>query len=78
MELNIEKAGNNGDVDKTSKPEIDEWIGDAVNAAVNNNTRTIYFESVQDGEMRINYAARKSGVSVADFTESMRKGGYEQ
>ena len=59
------------------KPEIDEWIGDAVNTAVNNNTRTIYFESVQDGEMRIDYAARKSGVSVADFTDSMRKAGYK-
>ena len=42
------------------KPEIDEWIGDAVSAAVNNNTRTIYFESVQDGEMRIDYAASVS------------------
>lgn len=55
------------------KPEIDEWIVDAVN----NNTRTIYFESVQDVEMRIDYAARKSGVSVADFTDSMRKAGYK-
>lgn len=59
------------------KPEIDEWIGDAVNAAVNNNTRTIYFESVQDGEMRIDYAARKSGISVADFTDSMRNQGIK-
>ena len=59
------------------KPEIDEWIGDAVNTAVYSNTRTIYFESVQDGEIRIDYAARKSGVSVADFTDSMRKAGYK-
>ena len=59
------------------KPEIDEWIGDAVNAAVNNNTRIIYFESVPDSEMRIDYAVRKSGVSVADFTDSMRKAGYK-
>ena len=62
---------------KIFKPEIDEWIGDAVNAAVNNNTRTIYFESVQDGEMRIDYAGRKSGVSVMDFTDSMRKARYK-
>ena len=62
---------------KIFKPEIDEWIGDAVNAAVNNNTRIIYFESVPDSEMRIDYAVRKSGVSVADFTDSMRKAGYK-
>ena len=41
------------------KPESDEWIWYALNTAVSNNTRTIYFVPVQDGEMRINYAARK-------------------
>lgn len=45
------------------QPEIDEKINDA--------TRTIYFESVQDGQMQLNYAAKKSGMSTDEFTQSM-------
>ena len=59
------------------KPEIDEWIGDAVNTAVNNNTRTIYFESVQDGVwLRINFRecmAKTGGVPgyIEDFCHAL-------
>ena len=47
------------------EPEIDEKINDA--------TRTIYFESVQDGQMQLSYAAQKSGMSTDEFTQSMNE-----
>ena len=50
------------------KPEIDEWMAD--------NTLTNLFTYVQDGDMPIDRAARRAGMSVAEFEESMRKAGF--
>lgn len=59
------------------KPEIDEWIGHAVNTAVDSSTRTNLFTYVQNGTMTLDNAAKNAGVSTADFACSMRKAGYK-
>ena len=46
------------------KPEIDVVVKDAVDTAVDNNTRTIYFTLVQDGDLTLERAAEKSGIPV--------------
>ena len=56
---------------------VDEEINSAVTTAVDNTTRTIYFESVQDGQMQLNYAAKKSNMSTADFSTAMTNAGYK-
>ena len=53
------------------EPEINERVNTAVTTAVDNTARTIYFESVQDGQMQLSYAAQKSGMSTDEFTQSM-------
>lgn len=62
------------------KPEIDARIEAQVTERIAEDrkatTRTIYFKSVQDGEMRIDYAARQINLSPDDFTASMKKAGY--
>lgn len=55
------------------KPEIDEWIGNAVD----NTTRTNLYTYVQDGDMALDRAAKRAGMSTADFAESMRNAGYK-
>ena len=62
------------------KPEIDVVVKDAVTTARaderDKTTRTIYFESVQDGQMQLNYAAQKSGMSTDQFRTEMTNHGY--
>ena len=42
-----------------------------------NTTRTIYFTLVQDGDLTIERAAQKSGMSTNDFSESMKSAGFK-
>ncbi|MBR1629590.1 MAG: hypothetical protein IJ679_10075 [Lachnospiraceae bacterium] len=35
------------------------------------------FEYVQDGEMAIDYAARKSNMTIAEFARQMEQSGYK-
>ena len=55
------------------KPEIDEEINAAVTTAVDNTTRTIYFTLVQDGDLTVERAAQKTGISVDQFQTQMNE-----
>ena len=55
------------------KPEIDERVNTAVTAAVDNTTRTIYFTLVQDGDITLERAAQKTGISVDQFQAQMNE-----
>ena len=57
---------------KLFKTEIDQQIGDAVN----NATRVNLFTYVQDGDMMLDRAAKRAGMSTADFADSMTKAGF--
>ena len=54
------------------KPEIDEKIG----LAVTEDRRQMLYEYVQDGDMALDKAARRIGMSPDDFTQHMTKAGY--
>ena len=59
------------------QPEIDVVVKDAVDTAVttavDNTTRTIYFTLVQDGDLTIERAAQKTGISVDQFQTQMNE-----
>lgn len=54
------------------RPEIDEWIKEDRDITTRNNL----FTYVQDGDMPLDRAARRAGMSVAEFEESMRNAGF--
>ena len=54
------------------KPEIDE----RVNTAVDNTTRTNLYLYVQDGDMMLDRAAQRAGMTIADFSNAMAGAGY--
>ena len=58
------------------KPEIDEKIGLAVRDAVTEDRRQMLYEYVQDGDMALDKAARRIGMSPDDFTQHMTEAGY--
>ena len=53
--------------------EIKDAVDTAVDAAVNNTTRIIYFTLVQDGDLTVERAAEKSGMSTDEFIRSMNE-----
>ena len=63
------------------QPEIDVVVKDAVNEAVTTaradehekTTRSIYFTLVQDGDLTLERAAEKSGMTTDEFTHSMNE-----
>ena len=59
------------------QPEIDVVVKDAVDEAVDNTTRTIYFTLVQKGKMTLNDAADEANMSTADFSTAMTNAGYK-
>ena len=54
------------------KPEIDSKI----NTAVKTSTRDNLYLYVQDGDMSLDRAAKRAGMSLADFASDMEKAGY--
>lgn len=54
------------------KPEIDEWIREDRDITTRNNL----FKYVQEGDMPIDRAAKRAGMSVSEFEENMRKAGF--
>ena len=48
-------------------------INERVNTAVDNSTRTIYFTLVQDGDLTLERAAQKTGISVDQFQTQMNE-----
>ena len=51
------------------KPEIDERI----DAAVGTSRRNDLYDYVHDGDMRIENAAKRAGISVAQFQQQMNE-----
>ena len=49
---------------------------EAASKAASKATQTLCFESVAEGEMRADYAARKTHQSVEEFLSAMRAHGY--
>ena len=58
------------------KPEIDEKVHNAVKNAVNNDRRINLYIYVQNGDMKIENAARNANLSTADFSKAMATAGY--
>ena len=50
------------------KPEIDE--------RVNDDRRTNLYIYVQDGDMMLDRAAKREGMSITDFSNAMTSAGY--
>ena len=60
----------------SSEAEIsqrDAEVNSAVNTAVSNTTRKIYFSLVQDGDLTIDRAAQKSGMTTDQFRQQMEE-----
>ena len=58
------------------KPEIDEKINAAVAEEHKRTVTNMLFEYVQDGDMPLNNAAKRAGVSPENFLSEMEKRGY--
>ena len=58
------------------KPEIDEKINAAVAEEHKRTVTNMLFEYVQDGDMPLNNAAKRAGVSPEIFSSEMEKRGY--
>ncbi len=56
---------------------VDQEINTAVNTAVNNTTRTNLYIYVQDGDMRLENAARRANVTPDQFRTDMTNAGYQ-
>ena len=56
--------------------EISAAVNTAVNAAVDNTTRTNLYVYVQDGDMRLENAARRAGITADQFRSEMASHGY--
>ena len=48
-------------------------VDDEINTAVADTTRTIYFSLVQDGDLTIDRAAQKSGMTTDQFRQQMEE-----
>ena len=61
--------------------EIDKEISDAVNAAVSDavakERRTSLYVYVQNGDMRLENAARNAGIPADEFASEMTSLGYK-
>ena len=53
------------------EPEINEKVDTAVTIARADERKTVYFTLVQDGDLTLERAAEKSGMSTDEFTRSM-------
>ena len=58
------------------KPEIDRRIDEAVTQTETRTTQKLLYEFVQDGDITIDRAAMKAGLTRADFTSRMTEAGY--
>ena len=58
------------------KPEIDEQIDIAVKKAELSSRQRVLYECVQDGDMPLNKAAKRAGISPAEFIRKMTEAGY--
>ena len=47
-----------------------------MNSAVNIDRRTNLYVYVQDGDMMLDRAAKRAGMSTADFSNAMASAGY--
>ena len=56
---------------------VDDEINTAVTTAVADNTRTNLYIYVQDGDMRIENAAKRAGISTDQFRTEMASNGYK-
>ena len=58
------------------KPDIDKVVNSAVDTAVNTDRRTNLYIYVQDGDMMLDRAAQRAGMSIAEFSNAMSSAGY--
>ena len=51
-------------------------VDEEINSAVANDRRNNLFTYVQDGDMPLDRAARRAGMSTAEFEDNMRNAGF--